>query len=101
MSSKITATLLQPEAQALADIQRQWRRAYRPDARQAQALAAVRDAAMHARRARTVATVQLAPADLDALLSAPRALRNGECLSDNQRTALAKLRHARLAAVQP
>lgn len=94
-ATRIDLRLTQPEAQALADIQRQWRKAYAPDADQQEALSAVRAAAVEARRKRADAFIQLTPQQARLLQEAPRAMRNGEQLSDNQRSALTKLRFAR------
>lgn len=92
--------LSQAEAQALADVQRQLRKAYVPAPATAKALGAARDAATQARRGGGDARMQLSNAEARAMLDIRRGLRNGERLSANQAAALTKIRYA-LEAVQP
>lgn len=92
--TKITVVLSHAEAQALADITRQWRRAYNAAPIEMQALDILRKAAVLARRSRSNASVQLRGDEAAALMRCKVALRNGESLSSNQIAALTKVRYA-------
>lgn len=84
----------QAEAQSLADVSRQWRGGYQPDPLQEQALTALRQASVAARRAKTPhAEVVLRREVAQALLTVERGLRNNVRLNDNQRAALMLVRY--------
>lgn len=90
----VEVVLSHAEAQSLADVERQLRKAYQPEPAQTRALAATRHAATLARRSKGDARLTLNNAEARAVLEIGKGLRNNERLSANQAAALTKIRYA-------